>query len=68
MGDQFKTSMSRCPNGAHRSYISFCATYGCPHPDAVSQNLETRFGRRQYPRNRKFNLAYLRNRRTADLS
>jgi hypothetical protein len=44
----------------YQSYFYFCATYACPHPDAISPNFETRFARMQYLGNLNFNLAYMR--------
>jgi hypothetical protein len=44
----------------YQSYFYFCATYACPHPDAISSSFETRFARMEYLRNGKFNLSYMR--------
>jgi hypothetical protein len=44
----------------YQSYFYFCATYACPHPDAISPTFETRFARMGYLGQDRFNLAYMR--------
>jgi hypothetical protein len=44
----------------YQSYFYFCATYACPHPDAISPTFESRFARMGYEGDGKFNLAYMR--------
>jgi hypothetical protein len=44
----------------HQSYFYFCATYTCPHPDAISPTFETRFARMRYQGMDRFDLAYMR--------
>jgi len=44
----------------YQSYFYFCATYACPHPNAITLYFETRFARVEYLGNRKFNLSYMR--------
>jgi len=44
----------------YQSYFYFCATYACPHPDAISPTFETRFARMGYQGQDRFNLAYMR--------
>lgn len=43
-----------------QSYFYFCATYACPHPDAISPTFEVRFARMGYEGEGKFNLSYMR--------
>jgi hypothetical protein len=43
-----------------QSYFYFCATYACPHPDAISPTFESRFARMGYQGSDRFNLAYMR--------
>lgn len=43
----------------YQSYFYFCATYACPHPDAISPTFETRFARMGYQDQKRFNLAYM---------
>ena len=44
----------------YQSYFYFCATYACPHPDALSPTFETRFARMGYQEENRFNLSYMR--------
>jgi len=44
----------------YQSYFYFCATYACPHPDAISPTFETRFARMRYQGMDRFDLAYMR--------
>jgi hypothetical protein len=44
----------------YQSYFYFCATYACPHPDAISPTFETRFARMGHQGQERFNLAYMR--------
>ena len=44
----------------YQSYFYFCATYACPHPEAVSPTFESRFARMGNVGNGKFNLSYMR--------
>ncbi len=45
----------------YQSYFYFCATYACPHPDALSPIFEIRFARMGYQEGNTINLAYMRN-------
>jgi hypothetical protein len=44
----------------YQSYFYFCATYACPHPDAISPTFEVRFARLGYLGGNSFSLAYMR--------
>lgn len=44
----------------YHSYFYFCATYACPHPDAISPTFEARFARIGYQGPERLNLAYMR--------
>jgi len=44
----------------HQSYFYFCATYACPHPEALSPTFEARFARMGYEGAGRFNLSYMR--------
>lgn len=44
----------------YQNYFYFCATYACPHPDAISPTFETRFARLEYQGQDSFSLAYMR--------
>ncbi len=44
----------------YHSYFYFCATYACPHPDAISPTFESRFARMGCEGDGKFNLSYMR--------
>ena len=42
------------------NYFSFCGTYACPGPNALSPSFETCFARLEYLGQLGFNLAYMR--------
>jgi hypothetical protein len=42
------------------NYFSFCGTYACPHPDAISPTFDICFARLEYLGQLGFNLAYFR--------
>ncbi|MBM4328486.1 MAG: hypothetical protein FJ118_15145 [Deltaproteobacteria bacterium] len=44
----------------YQSYFYFCATYGCPHPDAISPTFEVRFARLGYLGGGRFSLGCMR--------
>ena len=52
-GERFDYIVDLSTRG-HRSALSFCATYGCPGPNAI---FETKFTRLEYAGGDRFNLA-----------
>lgn len=44
----------------HGNYFSFCGTYACPGPNAISPSYETGFARLERVGDKRFNLAYMR--------
>ena len=44
----------------YRPSLSFCATYCCPGPNALSPSFEQRFARMEFAGENRFDLAFMR--------